>query len=150
MGAYYEDLEWCYRLNHLGQGGFYRNVAALGLHYHQSKLPGHTSTVSERRDYSIQYVETIAHFYETHGKIIQSLFTFVPELGIPSSQRSISAAKNFLELVNSRGSKWVLDKWNLGELSPMFPRRSFSARVARKARAAVRTFRAAAGRKTAP
>jgi glycosyltransferase involved in cell wall biosynthesis/GT2 family glycosyltransferase len=150
MGAYYEDLEWCYRLNQLGEGRFYRNVAALALHYHQSKLPGNAASLSERRSYSIRYIETIAHFYQTHGQIIQSLFTFVPELGSPSNQRSILAARILLELVNSRGSRWVLDKWNQGELARLFPGSSFSAHVARKGKAAVRTFLAAAGRKATP
>jgi glycosyltransferase involved in cell wall biosynthesis/GT2 family glycosyltransferase len=150
MGAYYDDLEWCYRLNQLGEGHFYRCVEALALHYYQSKLPSQTASASEKRSYSIRYVETIAHFYQNHGQVIQSLFTFVPELGLPSSRRSVASARVFLELVNARGSDWVLEKWEQGELAPLFPRRSISAQVARKARAAVRTLRAAAGRKPAP
>ena len=148
MRAYYEDLEWCYRLNQLGEGRFHRNVEALALHYHQSKLPGHFTSATEKRNYSIPYIETIAHFYKTHGQIIQSLFTFVPDLGSSSSQQSILSARTFLELVNSRGSSWVLDKWNQGELAPLFAGRSFSARVASKSKAAARRFLAAAGGKT--
>ena len=137
--GYYEDLEWCYRLNQTGKGCFGRNVEALALHYYQSKLPGDFTSVAERRNYSIRFIETIAHFYKTHGQIIQSLFSFVPDLGSPS-RKSIQSARILLELVNSRGSSWVLDKWNQGELAPLFARRTFSARVARKSKAAVRTF----------
>ncbi len=137
--GYYEDLEWCYRLNQTGKGWFGRNVEALAVHYYQSKLPGHFNSVAEIRNYSIRFVETIAHFYKTHGKIIQSLFSFVPELGSPS-RKSILSARILLELVNSRGGGWVLDKWNQGELAPLFSRRSFSARVARKSKTAVRTL----------
>ena len=137
--GYYEDLEWCYCLNQSGKGCFGRNVESLALHHYESKLPGHFTSVAERRNYSIRYVETIAYFYKTHGKIIQSLFSFVPELG-SSSRQSILAARILLELVNSRGSNWVLDKWNQGELAPLFAGRSLSARVVRKSKAAVRAF----------
>jgi len=147
MGAYYEDLEWCYRLNQFGPGRFYRNVESLALHYYQSKLPGQFISARERRSYSMRYIETIAHFYQTHGQIIQSLFAFVPELGPSPSPQGIRSARALLELVSSQGSRRVLDRWNEGDLGPLFPQWSLSSRLARKSKAAIRRLKASAGGK---
>jgi hypothetical protein len=37
--AYYEDLEFCFRVNKGGSGRFYRNADSMVIHYHQSALP---------------------------------------------------------------------------------------------------------------
>ena len=116
MKAYYEDLEWCYRLNQKGMGRFYKNGAALALHHHQRVSFDELDAVKERRRQSVPYIETIACFYKTHGKIIQNLFDFVPDLGSPTDALSISSAKIFLELVNTQGGQWTIDKWNNDEL----------------------------------
>lgn len=134
MRAYYEDLEWCYRLNKLGFGRFYKNGAALALHHHKGVSFSDVSAVEERRRQSGRYIETIAYFYKIHGKIIQNLFDFVPELGPPTDGLSISSAKLFLELVNSRGCDWTIDKWNNDELAPLFLAQPLSDRVAEQER----------------
>lgn len=121
MRAYYEDLEWCFRMNKAGLGSFYRNVHSLVIHFHQSALPDISLSKSERRRQSMKYIETIARFYKIHGKIIQNLFDFVPDLGLPTTHLSVSSAKTFLDLMNTYGADWVLDKWNEDELAPLFP-----------------------------
>jgi hypothetical protein len=134
MRAYYEDLEWCYRLNKMGVGRFYKNGAALALHHHQPVSFDQLHAVEERRRQSARYIETIAYFYKTHGKIIQNLFDFVPELGPPTDALSISSAKIFLELVNSYGCEWTIDKWNNNELAPLFLAKPLSAQIAEQER----------------
>ncbi|HEY9233188.1 MAG TPA: glycosyltransferase, partial [Blastocatellia bacterium] len=120
LHSYYEDLEWCYRLNQSGAGRFYRCVEALAIHYHEPKTPPPSLPASERRRQSMPYVAALAYFYKTHGKVLQSLFDFVPELGTPSSHLSLWSARIFLGLVNSRGAEWVLNRWDEGWLAPLF------------------------------
>jgi hypothetical protein len=130
MRHYFEDNEWCHRINQAGAGKFYRVVEALGIHYHESKAPNPSQPLVERRKQTMKYVETLAYFYRKHNLIYAGLFYFVPELGPPTNQRCISSARTFLELVNSYGGDWVLDRWNRNQLAPLFAAQSRSAQVA--------------------
>ncbi|HJQ22603.1 MAG TPA: glycosyltransferase [Blastocatellia bacterium] len=120
MHRYYEDLEWCYRLNQAGVGEFYRSARALMIHYHESKTPPPSLPAGERRRQSMPYIASLAHFYKRHGKILQSLFNFVPELGVPTEPLSLSSARLLLELVHVYGAEWVLDQWDREQLAPLF------------------------------
>jgi GT2 family glycosyltransferase/uncharacterized coiled-coil protein SlyX len=132
MRHYFEDNEWCYRINLAGAGKFYRVVEALGIHYHESKAPNPSQPVEESRKQRMKYVETLAYFYQKHNLIYMGLFHFIPELGEPTSQLSISSARIFLELVNSHGAGWVLDRWNDNQLAPLFAAESLQAQLAEK------------------
>jgi GT2 family glycosyltransferase/exopolysaccharide biosynthesis predicted pyruvyltransferase EpsI len=127
MRYYYEDVEWCVRLNHVGKGRFYRSVEAMAIHYHEPKVPSTFLAESERRKRVIMYIESIARFYQVHGKVIEALFGFMPELGSPSESVNVSSAKIVLELINAYGIQWVLDEWNRGELAPLFAWAQFQA-----------------------
>ena len=131
MRHYFEDNEWCYRVNEAGAGIFYRVVEALGIHYHESKAPKPSQPVEESRKETMKYVETLAYFYRKHGLIYGGMFHFVPELGLPTNRLSVSSAKIFLELVNSYGGDWVLNKWNYNQLAPLFASQSISAQSAK-------------------
>jgi len=120
MQGYYEDLEWCYRLNEMGAGRFYKSAEALTLHYHEFAALQESIATADRREQAKKYLESIAHFYKSHGKIIQNIFDFVPELRPPNDELVISAARMFVELVNSLGTEWVLEKWNRNELDSLF------------------------------
>ena len=115
----YDDLEWCYRVQQSNALTFYRCVEAIAIHYHEFKVPLHTEPREQVRQRGAGLIEAMAHFYQKHGKVIQNLFDFVPELGAPN-EASVSAAKLFLELVNARGMTWVLEKWNARELDSLF------------------------------
>jgi GT2 family glycosyltransferase len=120
MQGYYEDLEWCYRLNQIGEGLFHRSVEALALHYHRPPTLADAASSEDKRQQSVKYIEAIAHFYRIHGRIVQNIFDFVPELRPPSDQLVISAARMFLELVNSVGTDWLMERWNGNRLDPLF------------------------------
>jgi len=120
MQGYYEDLEWCYRLNQMGAGRFYKSAEALILHYHEFAALQESILTADRHEQAKKYLESIAHFYKIHGTIIQNLFDFVPELRPPTDELVISAARIFVELVNSLGTEWVLEKWNRNELDSLF------------------------------
>lgn len=132
MRYYFEDNEWCYRINVAGAGKFYRVVEALGIHYHESKLPDPTETIEENRKWAMKYVETLAYFYRKHDLIYGGLFHFVQELGPPTNPLSISSARILLELVNSYGCDWVLNSWNNDQLAPLFAGQSLSLRLAER------------------
>lgn len=117
---YYEDLEWCYRLNQTGAGEFHRCLEALAIHHHEAKVPDASLPLAEQRRQAMKYVETIAHFYRQHAVIVQNLFDFVPELRTADGQSDIAAARLLLALVNAYGSDWVLERWQAGHLAPLF------------------------------
>jgi GT2 family glycosyltransferase/glycosyltransferase involved in cell wall biosynthesis/uncharacterized coiled-coil protein SlyX len=127
MRNYFEDNEWCHRINQAGAGKFYRVVEALGIHYHESKVPDTSQPLEESRKQTMKYIETLAYFYRKHDLIYLSLFHFVPELGPPTNPLSVSAARILLELVNTHGGDWVLDRWNRNQLSSLFAVASLSA-----------------------
>jgi GT2 family glycosyltransferase len=116
--GYYEDLEWSYRLNKVGPHRFERIIESIGIHYHEPVVAGEAQR-NERRENAMKYVEGIAYFYKKHGMIVQNLFDFIPEFR-QTEQMTIQSVAIFLELVDSRGGEWVLDKWNSGQLAPLF------------------------------
>jgi GT2 family glycosyltransferase len=126
MHHYFEDFEWCHRLNQAEAGAFYRVVEALAIHFHESKTPNHLQPKEESRKQAMKYVETLAYFYRKHGFVYDALFYHVPELGDAANPFSVAAAKILFELVNSFGSEWVLSRWNREELAPLFAANSFS------------------------
>ncbi len=124
MRNYYEDLEWCYRLNQSGAGSgegiFRRVVESVALHYHETKDPNISIPVEEKREAAMKYIETIAYFYKIHGLVIPNIFNYVPELGPQSSPVGRLSARLFLSMTNTYGTEWILKKWNSGELAPLF------------------------------
>jgi len=132
MKAYYEDLEWCYRVSQETPNRFYRCVESLALHYHEPMRTDASISQNKCRRGSLKYIEAIAQFCRIHGKIIQNIFDFVPELGSPVNAPGVSAARIFLELVNANGAERVLESLERDQLSPLFSYSKLSARVARK------------------
>ncbi|MGE0129565.1 MAG: polysaccharide pyruvyl transferase family protein [Blastocatellales bacterium] len=120
MRNYYEDLEWCYRINKSGAGAFHRVVESVALHFHERKDLDLSLPIEERRKSVMKYIETMAHFHKIHELVIPDIFKYVPELGPPTSPLSRSSARLFLTMVNSHGTEWALEKWNSGQLAPLF------------------------------
>jgi len=120
MRNYYEDLEWCYRLNQSGVGAFHRVVESVALHFHETKELNVSLPVEERRKSAMKYIETIAYFHKIHGLVIPNIFNYVPELGRQSFPMSRLSARLFLTMTSAHGTEWMLEKWNSGELAPLF------------------------------
>lgn len=129
MQGYYEDLEWCYRLNQEGKGNFYRCVEAVAVHYHESKLPDADLTEAQRRRQSLQYIEAIARFYHVHQHVIQNLFDFIPELGPASDEGSVLSGRLILALINLHGSEWFLKQWEESRLDLPFLAKALLAKL---------------------
>lgn len=120
MRDYYEDLEWCYRLNQEGQGHFYRCVEALFLHHHESKVPDASISIQKAMEQSMPFIMAIAYFYEKHGAIIQNICDFVPELVCVGGKLNAALARIFLDWFRFYGPKSTLERWQQGRLSPLF------------------------------
>lgn len=116
MSGYYEDLEWCYRLNMQGEGAFYRSVEALALHHHEPKVPDPSLPIEERKRLALPFIQAIANFHARHGCIIQNLFDFIPELTLQNHQPDILSGKFILRLLGVYGADWLLDNWRQGDI----------------------------------
>jgi hypothetical protein len=62
----------------------------------------------------------MARFHQLHGRVLDNLFGFVPELTSPSGERDVAAARLLLDLIAARGVDWTLLHWLNGGLAPLF------------------------------
>jgi len=115
MRSYYEDLEWCYRIDRASPGRLRRCVEALVVHHNRPKVREATADLL----HSMPYVETIARFYARHDLVLDGLFGFVHALVSASGRRNGPAARILLELVNARGADWVVLNLVGGGLAPL-------------------------------
>jgi GT2 family glycosyltransferase len=115
--AYFEDNEWCYRLAARRPGSLRRSVEALGLHHQRSKAR-HGSGLVGIGD-ALPFVAALARFHQLHGRIIDTLFAFAPELAA-GGERDVAAARLLLELTAAKGTDWLLLNWLNGGLGPLF------------------------------
>jgi len=113
--AYFEDNEWCYRVELAHPGSFRRSREALVVHDHVPKrvlersLPGRASAV--------EWLAAHALFYGRHGLLLDMiLFNLVPELRTSSGKRDLAGARLLMTLVAERGTDWLLMEWINGEL----------------------------------
>ncbi len=120
MRSYYEDLDWCLGIEKQRAGKFYRSLEAIGIHYHEEKMPAAWIPIAERLPRIVRFLETLSYFHKKHGVVVEALFRFVPELGSSRNPVSISAAKLLLAMIDHPGSDWVAQKWMSGALSPLF------------------------------
>jgi GT2 family glycosyltransferase len=115
MRAYFEDIEWCYRIEAERPGRLRRCVEALVVHHREPKVTAENADLL----HSMPYVETIARFYAKHGLVLDGLFGFVHELVSPSGRRNVPAARLLLELVEARGADWTVLSLIGGDLAPL-------------------------------
>jgi GT2 family glycosyltransferase len=118
MAAYYEDNEWCYRTGRRRPpGAFRRVVPSLVLHYQELKGP--RGEQSDEVSRSLPYLQSLAHFYKVHGRILEGVFVFAPRLAA-GGRRHVAGARLLLELLAARGPDWLGEQWLRGGLAPLF------------------------------
>ena len=118
MVMYYEDNEWFYRVGrHRPPGAFRRSVQALVLHYQELKSPKGEGPEEVLR--SLPYLQSLAHFYRVHGRVLEGVFVFAPRL-VAGGKRDTAAARLLLELLADRGPEWLAREWLGGGLAPLF------------------------------
>jgi hypothetical protein len=116
--AYFEDNEWCLRVESRWPGSLRRVVEASGLH-HQQEKGRHGCGLVGIGD-ALPFLAALARIYQLHGRILDVLFAFVPELVSPSGERDVAAARLLLDLIAARGTDWTLLNWLNGGLAPLF------------------------------
>jgi glycosyltransferase involved in cell wall biosynthesis len=116
MSAYFEDNEWCHRVELARPGSFRRSREALVLHHFTPKfVPG---TAFSSRSVGVQLLAAQARFYERHGLLLTpSLFYVVPDLSGPDGTPDLASARLLMELVSAKGTAWTLAAWTNGELA---------------------------------
>jgi GT2 family glycosyltransferase/exopolysaccharide biosynthesis predicted pyruvyltransferase EpsI len=115
MAAYYEDNEWCYRVELERPGSFRRSLQARAVHHLTAK---HDSTVEfVARSHAVELLHAHARFYERHGLLLGvALFDLVPELRDAEGARDVAAARLLMELLLAKGTDWTLMEWMNGGL----------------------------------
>jgi GT2 family glycosyltransferase len=121
MAAYYEDNDWCHRVEGAHPGSFRRCREALALHH----LAGHgrgAAPFSETSE-KVEKVLTHAHFFHTHGRLLDvDLLGLVPELALADGRVDVDSARLLLELIAARGTDWATMAWLNGDLDPLLER----------------------------
>lgn len=118
MGAYYEDNEWCYRAGRGRPGVFRCCPDAVVLHHQIPKdRTGHGRDEIAR---ATGFVEAIARFQARHGRILDAIYGWAPELESAPRERRLAAARHLLDLVLHRGTDWVASQWAEGRLALLF------------------------------
>jgi GT2 family glycosyltransferase len=116
--GYFEDNDWCFRVEARWPGSLRRVVEALGLHHQQEK--GRRGSGLVGIGDVLPFLAALARIHQAHGRILDVLFAFVPELISPSGERDVDAARLLLELIAARGTDWTLLNWLNGGLAPLF------------------------------
>jgi GT2 family glycosyltransferase len=116
--AYFEDNEWCLRVQARWPGSLRRVVEALGLHHQQEK--GRRGSGLVGIGDALPFLAAMARFHQLHGRVLDVVFGFVPELTSPTGERDLAAARLLLDLIAARGVDWTLLNWLNGGLAPLF------------------------------
>jgi GT2 family glycosyltransferase len=123
MHAYYEDNEWCYRVERARPGSFRRCVEARAVHHLTARTPAGIDFPS--RSAAVMRLETHAWFYARHRKLLSiDLFDLVPELKHADGSPDLEAARLLMELLLAKGGDWVLMEWMNGGLDVLLRART--------------------------
>ena len=116
MRSYFEDNEWCYRVERARPGSFRRSREARAVHHFSSKHgPG---TDFATRSVAIDVLGAHACFYARHGKLLDlSLYDLVPELRDDDGVGDAPPARLLMELLLAKGPDWTFMEWMNGGLA---------------------------------
>jgi len=116
MDSYYEDNDWCLRVDRSRAGSFRRCREAIVVHHRPVVEPG---SLFVRRARDMRLLQAHARFLAKHGRVLDvGLPELVPELRGPEGF-DYRAARLLLELIASRGGAWTLAQWMGGGLEPL-------------------------------
>jgi GT2 family glycosyltransferase len=121
MRSYFEDNDWCYRIERARPGSFRRSLEARAVHHFTEKHRPGVDFAS--RSVAVELLAAHAHFYARHAKILDlALFDLVPELRDAHGVPDLGAARLLLELVSAKGADWTFMAWMNGDLEPLILR----------------------------
>jgi GT2 family glycosyltransferase len=118
MSTYYEDNEWCYRVELARPGGFRRSREARAVHHFAYKHQAAPDFAA--RSLAVDLIQAQARFYERHGLLLgAALFDLVPHLRDSEGIPDVVAARLLMELVLAKGTDWLFMAWMSGDLDPL-------------------------------
>lgn len=127
MAAYYEDNEWCLRVHEQRPGSFRRCREAVALHHRRTDAPLVFPNRFARCSMLVDRLAAHAAFLRTHGVLLGiDLPLLVPELATRDGHLDVRAARLLLELVDARGTDWVLAEWLDGGLAPLLSAQQYA------------------------
>ena len=121
MAAYYEDNDWCHRVEQAQPGSFRRCREARVLHH----MDGHRPVLSPFTACSekVEKLLAQAHFLAVHDRLLDvDLLWLVPELRLPDGSVDTVCARLLLRLIAARGTDWATMAWLNGDLAPVLGR----------------------------
>jgi GT2 family glycosyltransferase/peptidoglycan hydrolase CwlO-like protein len=121
MVTYYEDNDWCYRVEQCRPGSFRRCHEALVLHHHDftAAPPAPSSRLVERYEL-VEKLASQAHFYRASGVLLDiDLDSTLPELRLADGRTGVAATRLLMELLAARGVDWTVMEWMNGGLDPL-------------------------------
>lgn len=118
MAAYYEDNEWCLRVERECPGSFRRCREAVVHHELRRGAPYGSGFVTRAR--AARRLADHARFFRKHGIVLETELTnLVPELCRDDGSIDLPAARLLLSLAADRGPEWVLMEWINGAFAPL-------------------------------
>jgi GT2 family glycosyltransferase/exopolysaccharide biosynthesis predicted pyruvyltransferase EpsI len=131
MATYFEDNEWCYRVNLSRRGSFRRSREARAIHNTTPKnFPGVDFATRSR---AVELLYAGALFYEWHGKLFDiggGLFDLVPGMRDESGKPDLAAARLLMELLLAKGTDWAFMEWMNGDFDSLLANRRLGAQRA--------------------
>jgi hypothetical protein len=120
MAAYYEDNDWCYRVDQLRPGSFRRCREALVLHHHDTEAQSRPGLGFVERYEAVHRLAAQAHFFNVHGLLLDMhLVDVLPALRRPDGRTDLAAGRLLMELILARGVDWTVMEWMNGGLAPL-------------------------------
>ena len=120
MAAYYEDNDWCYRVEQRRPDSFRRCREALVLHHHDFETKSRATSRFVERYEVVQRLASQAHFFNVNGLLLDiDLVDMLPELRRPDGRMDLAAARLLMELILARGVDWTVMEWMNGGLQPL-------------------------------
>jgi GT2 family glycosyltransferase/exopolysaccharide biosynthesis predicted pyruvyltransferase EpsI len=116
--SYFEDNDWCHRVEQSRPGSFRRCRDALVLHRFARWPNGATSFA--QCSARVERLSAQAEFMRVNGVLLDvDLVNHVPELRRPDGSADLAAARLLFELIASRGTDWATMAWMNGDLAPL-------------------------------
>jgi len=115
----YADLDWSLRVRALHPEGLWACSDAVARWH--GERPRQLGAGLVGLGGTLPPLEAAAWFYAARGEVLDAFFALVPELSA-GDERDIHAARLFLDLLQLRGSSWLLTAWASGELAPLLGR----------------------------
>jgi GT2 family glycosyltransferase len=120
MAAYYEDNEWCYRVEQRCPGSFRRCREAIVLHHHDPAAGAESSIRVVERFETFERLAAQAHFFRVSGVLLDvDLDRILPELRRPEGDMDLLAVRLLMEIILARGVAWCVVEWMNGGLRPL-------------------------------